>query len=185
MEKEVHMDDIRIPDGMVFGGLGDFTPKRYGPTPEELQEMAERAEREAIEAVRDPFERVRAMRESDVFTDKEVKDFIAGLRDLDGYDIPSHGPSVKTRLIVENGDLYGHPELMEPPAPPAPLPTSEEIYGGPTTVTVTDADGNAYTRPATPEDVKRMRRAEVLAIKNPDERLRAISENIDAFRSRI
>lgn len=153
----------------------------YRPTPEELEAQAMEGERVVIEAIRDPFERVKAMRESDAFEDKEVRDYIATLRGGDGTNTVQKTPSLKTRVMLANGDLYGHPEWGKPQEE-EPLPTSQELYGGQTTTTVTDSDGTTFTRPASPEEIKRMRRAEVLAIKDQRERVRAIAANIDAFR---
>lgn len=154
----------------------------YRLTPEEIEAQVLECERRVIEAIRDPFERVKAMRESDAFEDKEVRDYIATLRGGDGTNTVQKTPSLKKRVMFANGDLYGHPEWMEPrEAKPEP-PTSQELFGGETTITITDKDGNTYTRPASPEEVKSMRRAEILAIKDSAERVRAIAANIDAFK---
>lgn len=156
----------------------------YMPSAEELEAMAIEKAKGEIEKIRDPFKRVEAMRESGVYTVKEIKNWIASLDDLQGsiHSIGHDEMPIKTRLIKANGDLYGYPQWMEPEPEPEPLPTSEELYGETATITITNDDGTSFTRPASPEEVKRMRRKEILAIKDPKEQLRAIAENRDAFK---
>lgn len=171
------MSELLTSDSDYLGPYGGrrSEPKEYEPTPEELEAEARRIEREKVEAIKDPSERLDAMVGSEHFDDEDVRRYLASLT------MKRNG--VFRRLLGEHKDLakrlYGI-ELHEPEEP-EPLKTGEEIYGADAYVTVTLPDGTQFQRVASPEELKLLRRQEILSMKDEHQRLQAIARNLDVF----
>ena len=136
---------------------------------EDLAKLSRDAQRGKILAIEDWDERIDAMLESGMFSNKDVIDEIYSHRDSNWHlDVMNRHPEVF-------GMVRAEPEKPD-------TRSVEEVYGGPVSVSYTSADGTTITRKASREEADRLRREEILAIKNRDERLDAITRNIELFR---